>query len=122
MVHFRAGSKKIPSYRDAEIKLDASTSDRPEWCTVRYHGIFCPDNAYVVRLRWLVSTGAIINQLVGKPGNRISISGVARGEWGSGPPTVLQDRLYNSSKTEEKLFGGWREKEIFATLLPCSVS
>ncbi len=56
------GSKKIPAYRDVEINLDAS--DRPEWCTVRHHGIFCPDNAYVVHLRWLVSTGSVINELV----------------------------------------------------------
>lgn len=60
------GSKKIPAARHVEINLDRSSSDRPEWCTVRYDGIFCPDNAYVVHLRWLVSTGSVINQLVGK--------------------------------------------------------
>ena len=54
----------MPAYRGAEINLDRSASDRPEWCTVRYHGVFCPDNAYTVQLRWLVSTGSIINELV----------------------------------------------------------
>ena len=68
-LHSFTGSKSIPPYRDAEINLtktqERCTSDRPEWCTVRYHGVFCPDNAYAVHIRWLISTGSIINQLVG---------------------------------------------------------
>ena len=62
---FKDGAKTIPAYRDAEINLDPlEQNGRPEWCTVRYYGIFCPDNAYVVQLRWLISTGSVINELV----------------------------------------------------------
>ena len=71
----QAGSKKIPAYRDAEINLDSTTSDRPEWCTVRYHGVFCPDNVYLVHLRWLVSTGSVINQLVQSWARKVTLYG-----------------------------------------------
>ena len=92
--------RHIPAYRDAEINLDSlDQSERPEWCTVRYHGTFCPDNAYVVQLRWLVSTGSIINQLVNtcdasswKSTLRLGgvISRVFAGLWRDGYPCSLQ--------------------------------
>lgn len=46
------------------MSLDNNSSDRPEWCNVRYHGIYCPDNAYGLQVGWLISTGSVINQLV----------------------------------------------------------
>ncbi|XP_028415172.1 GATOR complex protein DEPDC5-like isoform X2 [Dendronephthya gigantea] len=75
-------SKRIPAYRDAEINLDStsinlnsSRKDRPEWCTVRYPGVFCPDNVYLVHLHWLVASGSVINQLVQSWARKVTLYG-----------------------------------------------
>lgn len=63
--HLENGCNCVPAYK--LVKLDADyqrKSQRPESCTVRYHGNFCPLHAFEIELHWVAATGGIVNDMV----------------------------------------------------------
>ncbi|EDO41899.1 predicted protein [Nematostella vectensis] len=39
-------------------------SDRPEWCTLRYHGNYNPAHAFEMEVHWIEATGSIVHDMV----------------------------------------------------------
>ena len=65
-------ANSVPLYKSMEYNLEADQkSNRPEWCTLFYHGNYFPNRtAYAVELNWMVATCSIIADLVQKWSHR----------------------------------------------------
>uniref|UniRef100_A0A1Y1KCF9 DEP domain-containing protein n=3 Tax=Photinus pyralis TaxID=7054 RepID=A0A1Y1KCF9_PHOPY len=54
-----------PAYKHMHVDIDvANKSDRVEWGHARYQSVFRPDQAYELRLEWLVASGSIVSELL----------------------------------------------------------
>lgn len=59
-----------PAYKFVTLDADPHhKSQRPETCTVRYHGNYCALNAFEIELHWIAATGCIVNDMVRKLNN-----------------------------------------------------
>ena len=56
-----------PAYKFVTLDADPHhKSQRPETCTVRYHGNYCALHAFEIELHWIAATGCIVNDMVRK--------------------------------------------------------
>jgi len=56
-----------PAYKFVTLDADPHhKSQRPETCTVRYHGNYCSLHAFEIELHWIAATGCIVNDMVRK--------------------------------------------------------
>ncbi|XP_015779436.1 PREDICTED: LOW QUALITY PROTEIN: DEP domain-containing protein 5-like [Acropora digitifera] len=63
--HLENGCNCVPAYKFVNLDADYQRkSQRPESCTVRYHGNFCPLHAFEIELHWIAATGGIVNDMV----------------------------------------------------------
>jgi len=54
-----------PAYKFVTLDADPHhKSQRPETCTVRYHGNYCALHAFEIELHWIAATGCIVNDMV----------------------------------------------------------
>lgn len=64
-LHSENGCNCVPAYKFVTLDADNhQKSQRPEACSVRYHGNFCPLHAFEMELHWIAATGGIVNDMV----------------------------------------------------------
>ncbi|XP_068748692.1 GATOR1 complex protein DEPDC5-like [Montipora capricornis] len=64
-LHSENGCNCVPAYKFVTLDADHhQKSQRPEACSVRYHGNFCPLHAFEMELHWIAATGGIVNDMV----------------------------------------------------------